>query len=130
MKETWEDGAEAYMGMATTGFPNLFMLYGPNTNLGHNSIIFMIEQQVRYTVAMLKSMRDRGWATVDVRAKAQVRYNAWVQKEMKKRVWLADCSSWYKNDTGKVVNNWPGSTVDYWRKCRRPDFGAFTGDRS
>jgi len=126
LEESWSDGAEAYMGIATTGFPNLFMLYGPNTNLGHNSIIFMIEQQLRYTVGLLNIMRDRDLAALDVRADVQAEYNKWVERQMKKRVWVADCSSWYKNDSGKVVNNWPGSTIDYWRKCRRPDIDAFT----
>jgi len=126
LNDSWHDGAEAYMGIATAGFPNLFMLYGPNTNLGHNSIIFMIEQQLRYMIRLLEAMRDRNLASLDVRPDIQADYNAWVQTRMEKRVWVADCSSWYKNDSGKVVNNWPGSTIDYWRKCRRPDLDAFT----
>lgn len=128
LNDSWHHGAEAYMGIATAGFPNLFMLYGPNTNLGHNSIIFMIEQQLRYMIRLLEVMRDQNLASLDVRPDVQAEYNAWVQKRMRKRVWVADCSSWYKNDSGRVVNNWPGSTIDYWRKCRRPDLNAFTSD--
>ena len=129
LHESWGDGAEAYMGTITAGFPNLFMLYGPNTNLGHNSIIFMIEQQLRYVVKLLDEMKALDLVAIEPRPEAQAIYNEWVQEKMRKRVWVADCSSWYKNESGKVVNNWPTSTVEYWRKCRRPDFDAFTGYR-
>jgi len=127
--DNWSGGAEAHMGTTTSGFPNLFMLYGPNTNLGHNSIIFMIEQQLRYIVGLLKKMRKLGLVALEPRPEAQASYNEWVQEQMKKRVWVADCSSWYKNDSGKVVNNWPTSTVKYWRRCRKPDFGSYIGYR-
>lgn len=129
IRDQWQEGAEAYMGIAVAGFPNLFMLYGPNTNLGHNSIIFMIEQQIRYTIELLDRMHADGATDLEVGREAQDTYNQWVQKQMKKRVWLADCSSWYKNDSGKIVNNWPGSTIDYWRKCRRPDISDFDTGR-
>jgi hypothetical protein len=101
------------------------MLYGPNTNLGHNSIIFMIEQQIHHTIGLLRRMRDEDVAAIDLHRHEQDRFNRRIQKRMGKRVWVTDCQSWYKNESGKVVNNWPGSTVDYWWKCRRIDLGRY-----
>ncbi|MEQ8841772.1 MAG: NAD(P)/FAD-dependent oxidoreductase [Acidimicrobiales bacterium] len=119
IRRRWAQGAEAYLGITVADFPNLFMLYGPNTNLGHNSIIFMIEQQIHHTVGLLERMRDEGIAAIDLHRHEQDRFNRRIQERMKKRVWVTSCSSWYKNDSGKVVNNWPGSTIDYRRKCRQ-----------
>lgn len=125
IRARWAKGAEAYLGITVADFPNLFMLYGPNTNLGHNSIIFMIEQQIHHTVGLLRAMRDADVAAIDLHRHEQDRFNRRIQERMEKRVWVTDCRSWYKDDTGKVVNNWPGSTVDYWWKCRRIDLDRY-----
>ena len=125
IRRRWAKGAEAYLGITVADFPNLFMLYGPNTNLGHNSIIFMIEQQIRHTVGLLAAMRERRIAAIDLHRHVQDRFNRRIQERMGKRVWVTSCSSWYKNESGKVVNNWPGSTVDYWWKCRRIDLDRY-----
>ena len=125
IRRRWAKGAEAYLGITVADFPNLFMLYGPNTNLGHNSIIFMIEQQIHHTVRLLEEMRERDIAAIDLHRHEQDRFNRRIQKRMGKRVWVTSCSSWYKNESGKVVNNWPGSTVDYWWKCRRVDLDNY-----
>lgn len=109
----WADGAEAYKGVAVHGFPNLFLLYGPNTNLGSNSIIFMIECQVGYILQALQQLRDGGLRAVDVKAAAMRDYNADIQEKLRHSVWSAGCSSWYHTATGKVTNNWPGYTRDY-----------------
>lgn len=119
IRRRWAKGAEAYLGITVADFPNLFMLYGPNTNLGHNSILFMIEQQIHHTVGLLTQMRNDEVAAIDLHRHEQDQFNRRIQKRMQKRVWVNDCSSWYKNESGKVVNNWPGSTIDYWLKCRR-----------
>ena len=100
------------------------MLYGPNTNLGHNSIIFMIECQVGYARAVhRRSCRERGARVArraprrDGRATTQR-----LQRELAKTAWAAGCTSWYKTASGKVTNNWSGFTVDYWRRTRHPNW--------
>jgi cation diffusion facilitator CzcD-associated flavoprotein CzcO len=125
LEEVWREGAEAYLGVAVAGFPNLFLLYGPNTNLGHNSIIFMIECQVGYVVRCIRELFAKDLAWLDVRADAQARYNAELQRALAKTAWAAGCTSWYKTASGKVTNNWSGFTVDYWWRTRRPDFAAW-----
>ena len=125
LQDVWRDGAEAYLGVAAAGFPNLFMLYGPNTNLGHNSILFMIECQVGYIVRCLRELARRDLAWFDVRPDVQARYNRELQDALRKTAWAAGCGSWYKTASGKITNNWSGFTLDYWRRTRRPDFGAF-----
>jgi cation diffusion facilitator CzcD-associated flavoprotein CzcO len=125
LQEAWRGGAEAYLGVATAGFPNLFMLYGPNTNLGHNSILFMIECQVNYIVQCLQELARRDAACLDVRPEVQERFNRELQSALAKTSWAAGCGSWYKTDSGKITNNWSGFTLDYWRRTRRPDWSAF-----
>jgi cation diffusion facilitator CzcD-associated flavoprotein CzcO len=125
LNEVWKDGAEAYLGMTLSGFPNFFMLYGPNTNLGHNSIILMIECQVRYVMQCLRLLLERELESIDVRPETMRRYNREVQRSLKKSVWDTGCESWYKNEAGKITNNWPHSTVSYWWRTRGPDVSAF-----
>jgi len=125
LEEEWREGAEAYLGVAVAGFPNLFLLYGPNTNLGHNSIIFMIECQVGYVVQCIRELFARDLPWLDVRREAQTRYNAELQRALAKTAWAAGCSSWYKTASGKVTNNWSGFTVDYWRRTLHPRFADF-----
>jgi cation diffusion facilitator CzcD-associated flavoprotein CzcO len=125
LADAWREGAEAFRGVAVAGFPNLFMLYGPNTNLGHNSIIFMIECQVAYVMQCLEEMRRRGAARLEVKAGAMRRYNEEVQDQLRRSVWNAGCDSWYKTESGRITNNWPRFTVSYWREMKRPDFREF-----
>jgi cation diffusion facilitator CzcD-associated flavoprotein CzcO len=124
LAEHWQGGATAYMGLATHGFPNLFMMYGPNTNLGHNSIVVMLEAQARYLVACLQEMDEAKTQTLEVRADAEKRYNEEIQQRLASMAWNAVEKSWYK-DGGRITNNWPGSTWEYMQRCARPDFGAF-----
>lgn len=121
----WRNGAEGYLGISVPGFPNFFMLYGPNTNLGHNSIIFMIECQVNYVVRCLQELARRDVAFMEVRSDVTERFNADLQRKLAKTAWVAGCASWYKNDAGKVVNNWSGFTTDYWLRTRRPRASDF-----
>jgi cation diffusion facilitator CzcD-associated flavoprotein CzcO len=125
LDEVWHDGAEAYLGLAVSGFPNLFMLYGPNTNLGHNSIVFMLERQISYVLQCVQEMAAEGLASLDVRPDVMAAYNRAVQRRMRQTVWEAGCSSWYKTESGKVTNNWPTFTVEYWLATRHPHFPAF-----
>ena len=120
LSEEWADGASAYLGIAYPGFPNLFMMYGPNTNLGHNSILFMIEQQVGHVVQLLQRMVVERLAAVEVTPEAQARFDEFVDRAVARTVWAEDCSSWYKTDAGRVTNNWPAPTVAYRRQLRHP----------
>lgn len=123
LTEAWRGGAEAHRGVLVSGFPNLFLLYGPNTNLGHNSILFMIECQVRYILRCLDELGRRGARWLDVKRDAMARSNAELQDALAKTTWSADCNSWYKTADGKITNNWSGRTAAYWRVTRKPDFG-------
>ncbi|HVP29246.1 MAG TPA: NAD(P)/FAD-dependent oxidoreductase [Myxococcota bacterium] len=125
LEDVWRDGAEAHLGIAVSGFPNLFLMYGPNTNLGHNSIIFMIECQAGYILRTIEQMVARGAAWVDVRKSVQDAYNARVQRDLERTAWTAGCASWYKTASGKVTNNWSGFTLDYWWRTRRPRLDDF-----
>jgi len=126
LQEQWRDGAEAYLGVAVSGFPNLFLLYGPNTNLGHNSILFMIEAQVRYIVECVNELARSSRAWLDVKPEAQLAFNDEVQAALAGTVWATSCGSWYKTASGKVTNNWKGFTLEYWWRMRRPDWSSFT----
>jgi len=108
LREVWGQSPTAYKGVAVSGFPNLFMLYGPNTNLGHNSIIFMIERQTEYVRRQVCRLIQDGISTLDVRPEAQSQFNAKLQVRLNKTVWAGDCPSWYKSPDGIIVNNWSG----------------------
>ena len=122
LNETWASGAVAYLGLSVAGFPNFFMLYGPNTNLGHNSILFMIEAQVDYVLAAMEQLRRRGAGAVAVTEGALTRWDEEIRRRSADTVWSADCSSWYKTDDGRITNNWIGHTTEYRRRMRHPDW--------
>jgi len=125
LHDAWRSGAEAYLGLCVAGFPNFFILYGPNTNLGHNSIIFMIECQVGYVLQCLRALEERRLGAVEVVANAMDRYNVEVQRRLAQTVWSDDCQSWYKNSAGRITNNWAYSTTTYWWRTRRPNLDDF-----
>lgn len=118
LHQVWQQGAEAYRGVCVAGFPNLFILYGPNTNLGHNSIIFMVEQQVNYIVRALRYLRKSNAGVIEVREERAADYNQRLQKALRRTVWYGSCNSWYRNEAGRIVNNWPHSTPGYWLHMR------------
>jgi cation diffusion facilitator CzcD-associated flavoprotein CzcO len=126
LNEAWRDGAEAYLGIAVSGFPNMFMLYGPNTNLGVGSIIFMLESQISYVLEAMQALERSGARWMDVDRDAQRRFNVDVQQRLDDTVWTAQCHNWYKTDSGRVVNNWPGFTFEYRRLTRHPNLADFT----
>lgn len=122
LEQVWRRGAEAYLGICVSGFPNLFMLYGPNTNLGHNSIIYMLESQFRYVLACLDALERQGLRYLEVRSEAQRRFNADLQAELDRTVWKSGCSSWYLNAEGRNTNNWSSYTFRYRWRTRHPAF--------
>ncbi|MEU8797608.1 NAD(P)/FAD-dependent oxidoreductase [Spirillospora sp. NPDC048819] len=121
LNEAWRDGAQAHLGITVSGFPNLFLLYGPYTNLGHNSIIYMLESQFRYVLGCVETLRRHGLGWIDVRPDVQDAFTREMQERLRSTVWQAGCRSWYMDADGKVVNNWPGFTFAYRRATRRPD---------
>ena len=114
LDEEWSDGAEAHRGVCISGFPNFFMLYGPNTNLGHNSIIFMIECQVNYILRCIQKVMKSNNSSIDIKKENMQKYNKYVQAGLKKTVFSANCDSWYKNESGKVINNYHKGSLSYW----------------
>ena len=125
LNETWRDGAEAYLGMAVAGFPNFFMLYGPNTNLGVGSVLAIHESEIRYILDALGELRRNGARYLDVRPEVQRRFNDELQEQLADSVWTAGCSNWYITESGKVVNNWPGLSSQYDRLTRELDPGDY-----
>jgi cation diffusion facilitator CzcD-associated flavoprotein CzcO len=125
INKVWNEGAEAYLGITMPGFPNFFMIYGPNTNLAHNSIIFMIECQISYIISILNRAIKLGAKALEPKEERYQRYNERIQRLMQKTVWVAGCPSWYKNESGKVTNNWPRSTVSYFISTHLPDWSAY-----
>ena len=126
LSDAWRDGITAHLGTTVAGFPNLFLLVGPNTGLGHNSIIFMIEAQVRYIMSCLRLVARSRARAIEVRPRAQQRFNDWVQEKSSGSVWLqGGCASWYLDSEGVNRALWPASTVSFWlrmRRARRADF--------
>ena len=120
LRDAWSEGAQAYLGITVAGFPNLFMTYGPNTNLGHSSIIIMIECQVRYIVECLELMRERGAERVEVLEEVQREYNERLQHRLEHKAWALVGRSWYM-DHGRITNNWAGNTPEYWWRTRHFD---------
>ncbi len=125
LHEVWADGAEAYLGMSVHGFPNLFVLYGPNTNLAHNSIIFMLESQFAYVRDAVRRLARGEADALDVREDVQERFNATLERRLEDLVWDAGCSSWYLSGTGRNTLNWPGLTIEYRYRTRRLDPADF-----
>jgi cation diffusion facilitator CzcD-associated flavoprotein CzcO len=119
LNTAWRDGAEAYLGLAIAGFPNMFMLYGPNSNLGAGSVVYMLESQIRYVVGALLELRRTGARYLDVRRDVHTRFNTELQRRLRGSVWTAGCSNWYVTESGKVTNNWPGIAFEYRRRTRR-----------
>lgn len=117
----WQDGAEAYLGISVHGFPNFFMLYGPNINLGHSSIIFMLEAQFNYIIQSLKYMKNNSKKNLEIRKDVQDEFNQTLQANLKNTVWSTGCSSIYVNEQGKNVTNWHSFTASYWLETRRFD---------
>ncbi len=129
LADVWRHGAKAHLGLTVSGFPNFFMMYGPNTNLGHNSIIFMLECQANYIVQCVKHLEHTEAKYMDVRDEAMTAFNEKLNRELDETVWAHVDHSWYKNADGKITNNWYGTTTRYWWDTRRVDFSQYRLNR-
>jgi acetyl esterase/lipase len=112
LNDAWRAGAEAYLGVTVPAFPNFFMIYGPNTNLGHNSIVHMIESQVAHVMRCLDAMKQAGADTIEVDPALHRRFNRRIQQRLANTVWNG-CKSWYLDEMGRNSVNWPGFTLTY-----------------
>ena len=122
LAEVWDGSPQAHMGAMVAGCPNLFFLVGPNTGLGHNSIVFMIESQCNYVLDALRLLEARGAAELEVRPAAQTRYNARIQEQMRGTVWTSGgCASWYLDAKGRNTTLWPTFTWPFRERTRRLD---------
>ena len=119
LRDQWANGAEAYLGAMTAGFPNLFMLYGPNTNTGHSSIIFKLEQQVGYIIQLIQKARATDKHLIIVDPNAEAEFNVEVQNRLRDLAWNKVEASWYL-DGDKITNNWMGNTREFRARMKTP----------
>ena len=122
LAEHWRGSMQAYLGTTVAGFPNLFYMLGPNTGLGHNSMVYMIESQINYLIDGLRVTGERGARTFEVRRDVQERFNEELQAAMRGSVWTAgQCQSWYLDDTGRNTTLWPSWSFRFRQRTRRFD---------
>lgn len=121
LADAWSESIHAYMGTAVPGFPNLFLLIGPNTGLGHNSMVYMIESQLSYLLDCFRTMERKQAQVVEIRSEVEAAYNDEVQQRMQKTVWASGCVSWYLDARGRNTTLWPGFTFEFRRRTRRFD---------
>jgi len=120
LREEWKNGAEAYLGTSVAGFPNMFIITGPNTGLGHTSMVLMIESHIQYIASAVKAMREQGLATVDVKRAVQDGYNRRLHDKLSRTIWaVGGCKSWYQTSSGKNVALWPGSTYAFRKQTEQ-----------
>lgn len=128
LEDRWEGGENprAHLGITMPDFPNLFCLYGPNTNPVVGSVIYMLECQTRYVMGCLRAMLENGWSALDCRREAHDAYNARLDAEMEHMVWRhPKVHSYYNNARGRVITNVPWTMYDYWKMTREPDFSDY-----
>ncbi|MEP6816749.1 MAG: NAD(P)/FAD-dependent oxidoreductase, partial [Marmoricola sp.] len=125
LRDEWSGGAKAHIGITVPGFPSMFVLYGPNTNTSGGSIIFFLEAQAGYVRQALELVRERGAAALDVREEVAVASDRAVQARFAGTAWT-QCDSWYRNESGRIVSNWPGYMREYDADTRVVDPEDFT----
>ncbi len=125
LAEHWEATATAYLGTTVAGFPNLFILTGPNTGLGHNSVIYMMESQYSYVLDALRTMEKRAAGAVEVRPEVQEAFNQEIQSQLAGTVWSSGCASWYLDKSGRNTTVWPTFTWRFRSRTRRFDQAAY-----
>ena len=133
IREIWGDNnPRAYLGISVPEFPNMFVMYGPNTNLGHGgSAIFLAECQTRYIVKVLRAMVEQGIAAVEIREDVHDAYNEDIDARLRQLVWShPKVSTWYKNESGRIITNQPWRLVDYWKLTFEPKLSEYRQERA
>src|SRR3954451_12802282 len=125
LAEVWDGSPHAHLGCTVAGFPNLFMLLGPNTGLGHSSMVYMIESQIAYVMDALRAMREAGADVVEVRPDVEERFHTEVQRRMRGTVWNTGCTSWYQDAKGNNPTLWPDWTWRFRQRTARFDPGEY-----
>jgi cation diffusion facilitator CzcD-associated flavoprotein CzcO len=125
LDEAWAGSPRAHLGSTVPGFPNLFMLLGPNTGLGHSSMVYMIESQIAYVLDALRTMERSGAAAVEVRPEAVASYNEAIEEQLDGTVWNTGCASWYLDDTGRNATLWPDWTWRFRQRTASFDAGSY-----
>jgi cation diffusion facilitator CzcD-associated flavoprotein CzcO len=128
----WEEtGAQALYGLTVSGFPNLLFLLGPNTGLGHNSVVHMVESQLNYLIDYVQHLEQAGDDTFfDVKPEMQRTHNEQLQQQLAGTVWASGCQSWYMNKRGQNTTLWPDLTVTYRKVTRRVNMADYTIERA
>ncbi|HEX3911394.1 MAG TPA: NAD(P)/FAD-dependent oxidoreductase [Solirubrobacteraceae bacterium] len=129
LNQTWEQGARAHLGMTVPGFPNMFVMYGPNTNTSGGSIIFYLEAQAAYIRQALQQLAARGARAIEVKREVESESDRALQARFAGTAWT-QCDSWYRDESGRIVANWPGYMREYFEQTRTLEAGeyVFTGD--
>ena len=129
LEDAWADIPSAWHGLAVPGFPNMFLLYGPNTFGGSGSAIYMLESQMRHVAKAAARMRQSGASTIEVRPDAHMRFMSELRERQRRTVWsTGGCSSWYVDEQGRDPTNWPGYTLEYRRRTADVDAGVYALD--
>jgi cation diffusion facilitator CzcD-associated flavoprotein CzcO len=124
LRDVWDQGAHAHLGITVPGFPSMFVMYGPNTNTSGGSIIFYLEQQAAYIRQALQAVRTRRAAAIDVRPEVEAASDRALQARFQGTAWTA-CDSWYRDEGGRIVANWPGLMHEYAAATKRLDPADF-----
>ena len=124
LSEAWAEGPHAHLGITVPGFPSMFVMYGPNTNTSGGSIIFYLEQQAAYIRQALQRVRDAGAAAIAVRPDVEAASDRETQARFSGTAWT-ECDSWYRDDRGRIVANWPGYMREYAKRTERLDPDEF-----
>jgi cation diffusion facilitator CzcD-associated flavoprotein CzcO len=126
LADAWAPVARAYLGVTVPDFPNLFLLYGPNTNGGTGSVVATIESSIGHVLAALRELDRAGARTIEVRREAAEAFNASVREALAGTVWHSGCTNWYVDEDGNDPSNWPWSWTEYRRRTASLAPGAYT----
>jgi cation diffusion facilitator CzcD-associated flavoprotein CzcO len=124
LEDVWKDGAHAHLGMSVAGFPNMFVMYGPNTNTSGGSIIVYLEAQASYLRQALEQLSRRSAGAIEVRPEVEASSDREVQARFAGTAWL-ECDSWYRDEHGRIVANWPGYMREYLKRTSTLDASEF-----
>ncbi|MDX6587624.1 MAG: hypothetical protein QOI31_2097, partial [Solirubrobacterales bacterium] len=131
LDEAWGDSPEAFLGTTVSGFPNMFLMYGPNTNHGSGSVPYTLECQFNYVIDAIRRMRAGGLRWIDLKPEVQARWRAEIDQRSQETVWTTGgCTNWYTNDAGRNTNNWVGPWLEYRRRTRRINPGDYRAARA
>jgi cation diffusion facilitator CzcD-associated flavoprotein CzcO/pimeloyl-ACP methyl ester carboxylesterase len=128
LNQVWKTKMEAYLGTAVSGFPNFYLLLGPNTGLGHSSMIYMIESQIEWVLRVMRAIEARDARSAHVKPRAQAAFNGALAKRLARSIWASGCKSWYLDPSGQNVTAWPGFTFEFRMRVLTFDTAAFDFD--